>query len=179
MRRLFPVTDDPSLHHGGAMLVVTRAATPTPSPRQSDGRRTHCGRVQRSPPPHRKLAADRWQRRPWRQAPREVGGGGAAAVPSCGTLRGGEGGECVRGGAGGGGGACPTRKFATVSRVLRANIPGPRSPETCPEGSLTGLGIPGHQVYWGHATRYISGLRFVHTSPRWKHDWLRATCSIS
>jgi len=43
LRRLCPVTDVSSVHHGGAMLFVTRAATPTPPARLSDGRRTHAG----------------------------------------------------------------------------------------------------------------------------------------
>jgi len=51
-RRLCPVNDVLSVHYGGTMLVVTRVATPSPPPRQSDCRRTRCGRVHRPPPPH-------------------------------------------------------------------------------------------------------------------------------
>jgi len=59
------------------------------------------------------LAADRGQRRPWPQAPREVGAAATAAAASaadasasCATLWGREGGECVRGDAGGFGASC-------------------------------------------------------------------------
>jgi len=131
-RRLRPVNDVLSVHHGGTMLVVTRVATPSPPQRRSDCRRTRCGRVHWLPPHYLKSAADRRQRCPWRAPPREVGAAAAAAAaaaataattdasPSCATLRGGEGGERVRGGAGGGGGARRLQGVAATTTVAAA-----------------------------------------------------------
>ena len=114
------------------MLVVTRVATPSPPPRQSDCRRTRCERVHRLPPPHLKSAADRRQRCPWRAPLREVGAASAAAAAaaaaaatadaslSCATLRGGEGGERVGGGVGAGGGVRQLQGVAATTAVAAA-----------------------------------------------------------
>jgi len=112
LRRLCPVTDVSSAHHGRAMLVITRVATPTP-PSEAIRRPDEMLRACTSAATPPKLAADRWQRPPWWKAPREVGAAATAAAASaadasatCATLWGSEGVECMRGGAGGVGAAC-------------------------------------------------------------------------
>jgi len=146
---LYPVNDVLSVHHGGTMLFVTPVVTPSPSPRQSDCRRTCCGRVHRPPPPNLISAADRRQLRPWRPPSREVGAAAAAAAPaaaaaaatttdaspSCATLRGGEGGQCLRGGTGGGGcvrrlqgAAAATTAAAAAAGTWGARLPPPPLP---------------------------------------------------
>jgi len=112
-RRLCPVNDVLSVHHGGTMLVVTRVATPSPPPRQSDCRTTRCGRVHRPPPPHlnRRLTGssvargsrrhETWAPPPPPPLPPPLPPLPPPPPPPPPTpprvaLRGGEGGECVR-----------------------------------------------------------------------------------